>query len=201
MIILLFGQPASGKTTLSDALTEKKISYTEQYFQKYGIDGSIITRWYGKKVIKIDGDKWREITKNKDYSKQGRLINLKGAFDMALYLEKEGYVVVLSFVTPYQELRDYLKDNAEDLLQFHLTYSGNRGRDDRFAPDFEIPNNVLSMDSAKYDIEEWHKINYDVLSIDTSKYDLEECKAIIFAAYQDKIDPRWPSNLKSHFIV
>ena len=77
MIVLLFGQPASGKTTLAD-----KFEYNNQ--------------------IRIDGDRWRDITQNKDYSKEGRLKNLKGAFDMALYLEKEGFLPILSVVTPYE---------------------------------------------------------------------------------------------------
>ena len=132
MIILLFGQPASGKTTLSEQLA-KQIS---------------------EKVIKIDGDKWRDITKNKDYSKEGRLRNLKGAFDMALYLEKEGYTIVLSFVTPYQELRDYLREQAADFFQVYLTYSGGRGRDEKFAPDFEVPDNVLTLNTSEKTIDE-----------------------------------------------
>lgn len=120
MIILLFGQPASGKSTLANELIKRLES-----------------------SINIDGDKWREITKNKDYSKEGRQRNLKGAFDMALYLEKEGYLPVVSFVTPYQELRDYLKLNATDLIQVHLIYQEDRGRNDRFAPDFEFPENEI----------------------------------------------------------
>ena len=87
MIILLYGQPASGKTTLSNELMR---IYDNQ------------------DAIQIDGDKWRDVTKNKDYSKEGRNRNLKGAFDMALYLEKDDYVPILSFVTPYTELRNYL---------------------------------------------------------------------------------------------
>jgi len=130
MIILLFGQPASGKTTLANELVKRL-----------------------ETSINIDGDKWREITKNKDYSKEGRLKNLKGAFDMALYLEKDGYLPILSFVTPYQELRDYLKFNAEALIQVHLCYEGDRGRNDRFAADFELPDNeIVTIDTSKLSI-------------------------------------------------
>jgi GTPase SAR1 family protein len=54
MIILLFGQPAAGKTTLSNAIYN--------HFSKKDLG------WLGG-LIQIDGDKWRDITKNKDYSK------------------------------------------------------------------------------------------------------------------------------------
>jgi adenylylsulfate kinase-like enzyme len=105
-------------------------------------------------MIKIDGDKWRDITKNKDYSKEGRLRNLKGAFDMALYLEKDDYVPLLSFVTPYEELRQHLKDNASKLLQVYLEYNEERGRTNYFATDYEKPSG------------EFLKLNTSELSID-----------------------------------
>jgi len=137
MIILLFGQPASGKTTLANAL------YEEIW------EGS----WAG--AVRIDGDKWRDITKNKDYSKEGRIRNLKGAFDMALYLEKDDYVPILSFVTPYEELRSYLRENAKNLVEIHLHYTGDRGRDNNFAIDFERPiGNYLNIDTSSESIEE-----------------------------------------------
>ena len=137
MIILFFGQPASGKTTLCNALYE--------------------TIWDEScaGAIQIDGDKWRDITKNKDYSKEGRIRNLKGAFDMALYLEKDGYTPLLSFVTPYEELRSYLRENAKNLVEIHLEYIGDRGRSQNFAIDFEKPiGKYLSIDTSSESIED-----------------------------------------------
>jgi adenylylsulfate kinase-like enzyme len=132
MIILLYGQPASGKTTLSNELM----------------------RIYDKEdAIQIDGDKWRDITKNKDYSREGRNRNLKGAFDMALYLEREGYMPILSFVTPYDEYRKYLAENSNRFVEIYLFYNENvdRGRNTYFAKDFEIPSrNFLSLNTSLF---------------------------------------------------
>lgn len=119
MIILFYGQPASGKTTLA-----------ESFYTNSNLDLNL---------IKMDGDKWREITKNKDYSKQGRINNLTGAFNMALYLENMGFTPVLSFVTPYKELRKYLKENSKKLIEIYLKYNEDRGRNMNFANDFEEP--------------------------------------------------------------
>jgi adenylate kinase family enzyme len=47
MIVLLYGQPASGKTTLADA-------YVLKHWEKH------------LGIIRIDGDKWRYVKKNKD---------------------------------------------------------------------------------------------------------------------------------------
>jgi len=137
MIILFFGQPASGKTTLANAF------YEEFWNDSYG------------GAIRIDGDKWRDVTKNKDYSKEGRIRNLKGAFDMALYLEKDDYIPILSFVTPYEELRTYLRENAQNLLEIHLQYTGDRGRNQNFASDFEKPiGKCLNIDTSYDTIQE-----------------------------------------------
>jgi adenylylsulfate kinase len=125
MIILFLGQPASGKTTLADELYKR--IWHESLFA----------------AIRIDGDKWRDVTKNKDYSKEGRVKNLKAAFDMAIYLEKDGYIPILSFVTPYEELRNYLKENSNYLIQIYLTYNEDRGRNNNFAIDFEEPSDCL----------------------------------------------------------
>ena len=130
MIILLFGQPASGKTTLAD-----KLDYDKQ--------------------VRIDGDRWRDITQNKDYSKEGRLRNLKGAFDMALYLEKEGFLPILSFVTPYEELRQYLNEKSSALVQIYLTYNTDRGRNSYFATEFDQPSgSYLHLDTSELDIND-----------------------------------------------
>lgn len=134
MIVLLYGQPASGKTTLADALVP----------------------FFPSNTVRIDGDVWRDITKNKDYSKEGRMRNLKGAFDMAILLERNGFVSLMSFVTPYDELRQYLKDSSDEFIEIYLSYEGDRGRTNYFANDFEEPK-------------------IDCLRIDTSKNSIDEC--------------------------
>jgi len=144
MILLFFGQPASGKTTLAD-----------KYMGRLLYDLMLKNDAAFKKSFRIDGDKWRDITKNKDYSKEGRYANLKGAFDMALYLEREGFTPILSFVTPYEELRRYLYDNCKSLALIYLTYDEDRGRNSNFAKDFEEPiMNCLKIDTSKENIED-----------------------------------------------
>ena len=139
MIILLFGQPASGKTTLANELANK----------------GTIHQFSSKKQVLIDGDRWRDITQNKDYSKEGRLKNLKGAFDMALYLEKEGFFPILSFVTPFEELRQYLNEKSEKLIQIYLTYNTDRGRNKYFANEFDQPNgSYLHLNTSELSIDD-----------------------------------------------
>lgn len=148
MIILFFGQPASGKTTLANAYNKQQL---KEYVVPYQPDNSE----RDMRFTMIDGDRWRDITQNKDYSKEGRLRNLKGAFDMALYLEKEGYTPILSFVTPYEELRQHLQNNAQELVQIYLEYNEDRGRNKNFASDFELPSGeYLHLNTSLLTIDE-----------------------------------------------
>lgn len=122
MIYLFFGQPCSGKTTLAKYLTEY-ISHE-------------------KKVIHIDGDEYRAITGNTGFDRSSRTENLKSAFNTALFLQTKGYVVVLSFVTPYIDSRLYLKDKNSNTKFIYLEYMSKkekRGREQFHVPDFEDP--------------------------------------------------------------
>jgi adenylylsulfate kinase-like enzyme len=128
MIIVLFGQPHSGKSTLAAELDAHN----------------------------IDGDKLRELFSNKDYSREGRIKNLNRASDIAHYINSAGDSVVLSLVYPYKEARDYLNSLTSDVLWVYLTYSGERGRENFHVKDFDTPDeeDVLSLDTSKLSIEE-----------------------------------------------
>lgn len=130
MIIVLFGQPHSGKTTLADLI--------EADFH-------------------IDGDHLRTMFKNKDYSKQGRVNNLNRASDIATYLHYNGNKVVLSLVYPYKEARDYLNSLTNDVKWVYLHYSGERGREANHVKDFEFPfldENILQIETSSITVEE-----------------------------------------------
>ena len=114
MIIVLFGQPACGKTTLAKKIAENDF-------------------------IHIDGDDLRDIFKNKDYSREGRIKNLNRASDIAKYLSYKGSNVVLSLVYPYEEARKYF-DSLTKVKWIYLIYEEDRGRNQFKVEDFELPN-------------------------------------------------------------
>ena len=128
MIIALFGQPHCGKSTLANEL----------------------------KGHNIDGDKLRELFKNKNFTREGRIQNLNRASDIAHYLNSGGTDVVLSLVYPYKEAREYLNSIADNVAWIYLIYEGERGRENFHVGDFEIPENeqVLHLDTSKLTIEE-----------------------------------------------
>lgn len=131
MIIVLFGQPHSGKSTLADNL-------------------------YLPFVTNIDGDKLRELFVNKDFSREGRIKNLNRASDIATFLNSLHKNVIVSLVYPYKEARDYFNNLCSDIVWVYLTYEGERGRENYHVEDFEVPENerILHLDTSKLTIEE-----------------------------------------------
>ena len=140
MIVLFFGQPTSGKTTLADAFISE-MNYRDNF----------------NDFIKVDGDEWRKISENKDYSKAGRMANLKSAFSMAKFMDNSGYDIVLSFICPYEELREFLKDDRYVKMIYlnHFHLEQDRGRNMYFADDFEAPTGeYLELNTSIYSIDE-----------------------------------------------
>ena len=102
MILWFTGQPGSGKTTLCKKIQEK-ILYSHFYLKN--------------KIIHIDGDDLRDVLDNKDYSEKGRRKNIQFAIDMAKVMENKGYLVLVSLVSPYRDMRTgqvfYLKSSRD----------------------------------------------------------------------------------------
>jgi len=133
MIIVLFGQPNCGKTTIAEALKKEAITF-----------------------IDIDGDKLRELFVNKDYSREGRIKNLNRASDIAVFLNSIEDDVILSLVYPYKEARDYLNSLCKDVYWVYLTYEGERGRENFHVKDFDIPTEetILHLNTSKLSVQD-----------------------------------------------
>ena len=86
MILWFTGQPGSGKTTLCKEL-QNRVFCTS------------------KKTIHLDGDDIRDVLDNKDYSEKGRRKNIQFAINMAKVMDNKGYLVLVSMVSPYRDLR------------------------------------------------------------------------------------------------
>jgi len=138
MIIWLTGQPGSGKTTIANELINKIKS-----------DSPSI------KIINLDGDDLRSISKNKDYSKKGRIKNISTAISIVRFLANKDYICVISIVAPYRFLRDELKEDF-NFLEVFLHTTEIRGRENFFAKDYEEPvdPNHLRIDTGKLTIKE-----------------------------------------------
>lgn len=127
MIYWFTGQPGSGKTTLAKAL-ESQI--------------------FPKKTIHIDGDDLRDIFDNKDYSENGRRKNIERAQEIALFMSKKGYYVLVSLVSPYRDQRELFK-NKTDVFEIYVHAFIDRGRTQYHVPNYEPPvDNFIDIDTT-----------------------------------------------------
>jgi adenylylsulfate kinase-like enzyme len=134
----LTGQPGSGKTTLANAVID--------ILSKKNPD---------IKIINLDGDDLRNINKNQDYSKEGRIKNISTAISIMRFLSNKKYNCIVSIVAPYAFLRDELKEDFS-FLEVYLHTTEIRGRENFFAKDYEIPNDLqtLKLDTGKLSVDE-----------------------------------------------
>ena len=88
MIYVLYGQPGSGKTTLSKKLCDRI------RFDPMGCD-----------PVVLDGDEFRKLFKQTDYSKNGRENNIRAANTVATFVSKVNQVdVIMALVNPGDEV-------------------------------------------------------------------------------------------------
>jgi len=108
MIYWFTGQPAHGKTVLANMLKEELPN-----------------------AFRIDGDEMRELFTNKDYTINGRVVNVGTAQKIAHYLHNQGHDVIVSLVAPYIDQREDFKKliGIENMVEFYVHTSEPRERD------------------------------------------------------------------------
>jgi adenylylsulfate kinase-like enzyme len=133
MIYWFTGQPAHGKTVLANMLKEELPN-----------------------AFRIDGDEMRELFTNKDYSINGRVVNVGTAQKIAHYLHNQGHDVIVSLVAPYIDQREDFKKliGTENMVEFYVHTSEPRERDHFKAIAYVPPiSNYIDIDTT-YDSPE-----------------------------------------------
>ena len=147
MIIWFTGQPNSGKTTLA-----LEVVHFLHEIRK-DVTSTI-----------IDGDSLRKITRNADYSKDGRRKNVKSAINLAINSDTSSndYTVV-ALVSPFRDLRELLKNNSKHTVKEIYLHS-SRLREGKMVDYYEPPlNNYLDIDTDKHTIKESIKLITDYI--------------------------------------
>ena len=137
MIYWFTGQPAAGKTVLADMLKKRHI----------------------QDAFRIDGDEMRELFSNKDYSINGRVVNVGVAQKIAHYLDNQGHDVIVSLVAPYIDQREEFKTvMADRLKEIYVHTSEPRQRDHFKAEAYVAPKtNFIGIDTTYDTPEESYK--------------------------------------------
>ncbi len=101
-VLWFTGLSGSGKSTIAKAL-EKRLA-----------DRAI-------KLERLDGDILREhLCKDLDFSESGRKANIERAGYLAGLLSKHGVLVLASFITPYAEQREVLRDEVSNFVEIYV---------------------------------------------------------------------------------
>ena len=100
-VLWFTGLPSSGKTTLANVVYEK-------------ISGN------GYRVQRLDGDKVRNIFPTTGFSKEERRTHIQRVGFLASTLEKNAIIVIASFISPYQETRDFVRDLCQNFIEVYM---------------------------------------------------------------------------------
>jgi len=128
MIYWFTGQPCAGKTVLANMLKEKLPN-----------------------AFRIDGDEMRELFTNKDYTINGRVINVGTAQRIAHYLHNQGQDVIVSLVAPYVDQREDFKELlGSGIQEIYVHTSQPRERDHFKAIAYVAPSkNFIDIDTTE----------------------------------------------------
>ncbi|MFX0030407.1 MAG: adenylyl-sulfate kinase [Candidatus Hermodarchaeota archaeon] len=161
------GLPCSGKTVLADAVAED-------------------LRKKGMKVERLDGDIVRKsLTRDLGFTEEDRNMNIERVTFVAKLLTRNGVVVLASFVSPYNKIRDYSRNEIGDYLLVYVKCSLEEceARDVKGMYAKARTGEIKNFTGIDHPFEE--PDNFDIL-VETDKQPLEESKNIVLKALLDK---------------
>jgi adenylylsulfate kinase-like enzyme len=140
MIIVFYGQPHSGKTTLA-----------------YKLQQHLFLNAYITPPI-IDEDEIIEIFKNKDNSEESRIKNLNIISDIGTYLNSKYRIVIISAVYSIKEARQHLDSINDDVIWVYLEYNEDTSKEILHIKDFDVTesdkNTNITLNTSLLTIED-----------------------------------------------
>lgn len=103
-VLWLTGLSGSGKSTIADRLAEH---FAGQ----------------GRKVERLDGDILRGMFPNTGFSKEDRDEHIRRVGYMASRLEHHGVIVITSFISPYRESRQFVRNLCKNFVEVYVKAS------------------------------------------------------------------------------
>ena len=77
----------------------------------------------GREVERLDGDVMRSLFPSTGFTKQDRDEHIKRVGFMASRLEKHGVIVIASFISPYKETRQFVRELCSNFIEVYVSAS------------------------------------------------------------------------------
>lgn len=103
-VLWLTGLSGSGKTTIAHAIC--------QQFDELGLD-----------YERLDGDVLRGVFPNTGFTKEARDEHIRRVGFMASRLEHHGIPVIASFISPYRQARQFVRELCSNFIEVHVKAS------------------------------------------------------------------------------
>ncbi|MFX1454514.1 MAG: adenylyl-sulfate kinase [Promethearchaeota archaeon] len=157
------GLPCSGKSVLADTVAED-------------------LRNRGMKVERLDGDiVRRSLTRDLGYTEEDRNMNIERVTFVAKLLTRNGVAVLASFISPYNEIREYSRNEIGEYILVYVKCSLHvcEERDVKGMYAKARAGEINDFTGIDHPFEE--PDNPDIV-VETDKHNVEESKAIILRA-------------------
>jgi adenylylsulfate kinase len=166
MVIWITGIPFAGKTTLGDMLAKE--------FEK--------DQW---KFQRLDSHTVRALFPNVGFSKTEVNSHIKRVGHLASILEKNGIVAIASFVSPYCESRDFVRNLCTNFIEVHLESTPEFAKqfDDKGFFEKAFKGEIEDVPGVTADYEKSEKAE---LTFDMQKTTLEKVKKEVLKYVKEK---------------
>ncbi|AEA33038.1 adenylyl-sulfate kinase [Hippea maritima] len=101
-VLWFTGLPLSGKTTIADLVYKKLKKYDHLLLQR------------------LDSKDIREMIPEIGYTKDERILHLKRVAFLIKTLQSNSISVIASFVTPYEEIRNFIRNNTKNFVEIYV---------------------------------------------------------------------------------
>lgn len=103
-VLWFTGLSGSGKSTIADRLYDDLVRN-------------------GNRVTRLDGDTVRSVFPETGFTREDRNSHIRRIGYLASVLEKNGIIVIASFVSPYDESRDFVRTLCENFIEVYVSTS------------------------------------------------------------------------------
>ncbi len=159
-VLWFTGLPLSGKSTIADKVYEKLKKTNNVLIQR------------------IDSHDVRSMIPEIGYSKPERILHLKRVGYLIKILQNNSISVIASFVSPYKEIREFLRENSKNFVEIYVKASIDecRKRDNRGLYERAELGEIKNFTGIHESYEEPEKPE---IILDTEKNSPEQCAKIV----------------------